>query len=240
MVTKDLGSSGTVGLEDAVGLGNADGPQGTVANQVLAKAGRPPWYRRRSWVVAGLVLVVVAVAVITDLPRRNTPRFRREDLAGFISGLGSEVAQCNAGLHDAIVAYEEATSPHPKVPTSTAASFVQDGIAACSFTNAGVVALGSQQAPRTLLTLGVGHLPSQVGLWAALDAFSALQDLKVIVAHPSDAAARSKYRAQVVALDRRRSVIEQMVARAQTLAGTKRASFPLTEVRGFTIVAARG
>lgn len=194
-----------------------------------------PWYRRRSWIVAGVVLFVAAIAVVTDIPGRNTASFRRQDLAAFVSGLQLEVAQCNAGLHDALVAYGDAAVTNSKVPTSTAATFVQDGIAACSFTNAGVVALASQQAPRALSTLAVGGLPSQLGLWAALDAFTTLQDLKVIVIQPGDSAARSKYMAEVAALDRRRSQIDQIVRKAEELTGAKRAALSLTEVSGFKV-----
>ncbi|MHB8504256.1 MAG: hypothetical protein ACYDEN_00805, partial [Acidimicrobiales bacterium] len=158
----------------AVGTGISNGVPG-VGVGVTAVAGgegsdRPPWYRRRNWVAAGLALAIVVASVVTDLPRRDTPALRRQDLSGFLSGIEDQVAQCNAGLHDALAAYHDALEPRPTVPVSTAAAFVEDGIAACSFSNAGVVALASQQAPRTLLTLGVGSLPSQVGLWAAYDA----------------------------------------------------------------------
>lgn len=197
-------------------------------------------HRRRGWVAAGVVVVVVAAAVVLDLPRRDSPALRRQDLSGFVTGLESEVGQCNAGLHDALAAYADARSVPPKLPVSTAASYVQDGIAACSFTNSGVVGLSSEQAPRTLLPLGLGPLPSQLGMWASYDAFSTLQDLKVVVAHPGDAAARSRYDAQVAALARRRAQVEQTVTRAQVAAGAPATGLPLTAVHGLTASSATG
>lgn len=193
-----------------------------------------PVSRRRRWLAAGVAAVVVAVCVVTDLPRRDTPALRRQDLSGFLAGLESGVGQCSAGVHDALGAYDDARLRPAELPMSTAARYVQDGIVACSFTNSGVVGLSSSQAPRTVMPLGVGALPNEVGLWASYDAFSTLQDLKAVVAHPGDAAARSAYEAEVTALDNRRGLVERIVVHAQALAGSPPTGLALTEVRGFS------
>lgn len=207
------------------------GGRGPIGAGLGSAAEEPvPWYRRRGWLVAVAVVLVAAIAVVVDLPRRNTPALRRQDLASFLSGLETEVGQCNAGLHDAVHAYNDATAVPRTLPMSTAATYTQDGISACSFTNSGVVALASQQAPRTLLPLGVAKLPSQVGVWAAYQAFTALQDLKVVIAHPSSATAVATYDKRIAALNAQRAAIEHEITSAQHLAGARPADLPLTQV----------
>lgn len=226
------GTSGTAGTSVTSGT---SGTSGTSRAHDLGGRERS-WHHRRTLLAAGAVVAVLGVSVLSDLPRTDTPALRRQDLAGFVTSLGAQVAQCSAGVHDALAAYGDATASPPKLPMSTAASYVQDGIDACSFINSGVVGLSSQQAPRTVLGLGVGSLPAQVGLWASFDAFSMLQDLKVVVAHPGDAAARRRYLAQVSALDQRRARVEQIVTSAEARAGAPRSDLALTEVLAYSVV----
>ena len=205
-----------------------------------AGPGRLPWYRRRSWLWAVAVVLIVAVAVVLDLPGRNTPALRRTDLANFISGLDTQVGQCDAGLHDALSAYRDAVLPRPKLPMSTAAGYTADGIAACSFTNSGIVALGSQQAPRTLLPFGVGSIPAQLGLWADYQAFTTLQDLKVVIAEHGAPAAIAIFDTRVAALDAQRSRVEDQIVRAEHRMGAKPSLLPLTDVSPLPVPAGGG
>lgn len=187
--------------------------------------------RRSYWWLAAVAAVALGVVVV-DLTTRATNDYRRSTLQSYFHTVDHDVAQCRTGLHDAVVAYVGAVTGTPPVAAGIDSLFTKQAIATCSFTNAGVVSLGSTQPPQAIGSPAVDHLAHQVDAWAYLDAFTLLQDLRVVIAHPGDTTARAAFAHEVAALHRRRARIEQLVASAERAVGAPVRPMHLTDVTG--------
>jgi hypothetical protein len=183
-------------------------------------------YRKAGWALLGAVAVLVAAAVVSDLPVSATAAARQADLRTFVGTIEGDIGQCSGGLGDAVTARQEELVG--KVAHSTVTTFITQAIAVCSFTDAGVVDLGGLQPPRSLVSLHLDALAPDADAWAYLYAFTTLQDLKVVETHPGPAATAS-YRHEVAGLDRQRAAIDALVARADRRLGV-RVSLPLAYV----------
>lgn len=159
--------------------------------------------------------MVAAVAVFTDLPTGATAHYRQQQVTGFLATVHRDVAQCNAGLHDAVAAYAAWQAGDGVASQSTAATFTRQAIAVCSFTNSGVVNLGNYQPPQAVASPTVDQIAPQVDAWAYLDAFTFLHDLQTLISQPSSAKDRRVASSELAALHARRTRIESLVLEAQ-------------------------
>lgn len=193
----------------------------------------PPRRRRGRayWWVAAVVVVAV-VAVVLDVTTHTTPDYRRSTLQHYLHTVDHDVAQCRTGLHDAVVAYVGTVTGTPTVASGIDGLFTKQGIATCSFTNAGVVSLGSTQPPQVIATPTVDRIAHQVDVWAAYDAFTLLQDLRVVIDHPGRQSARQAFAHELATIQRRRSRVERLVASAERAVGAPARPLALTAVTG--------
>lgn len=174
--------------------------------------------------------MVVAVAVAVDLPSPASSAYRRSQLTSYLSTVHGDVAQCNDGFRDALRAYIGWAAGTPGRTRAVTAIFVRQAIAVCSFTNAGVVNLGTTQPPRAAASSTVDEIARQVDAWAYLDAFDTLQDLKALVANPVSRAPRLAAQRGVTKLAARRGRIDRLVATAEREAGMSPRPFGLIAV----------
>jgi len=173
-----------------------------------AAAGRRTGARR--WWLA-LVALAAAVAALTDLVTHAGPDYHRAQLRAYLSAAAHDVAQCQAGLRDAVQAYSRWADGTPGADRATAAVFTRQGISVCGFANSGVVQLTSDQPGRPIASPAVDRIAPAIARWAYLDAFTFLQDLRVAIGHPRPAA-RARAERELAALTRQRE-------RAESLAG---------------------
>jgi hypothetical protein len=185
------------------------------------------WRGRRGWLIAASLVVVVAVAIVSDLPTHTTGTYRQKDLASYVAADNAQIAQCGAGTHDALLGYLRSTAPRPTVSRSLVTTFVNQAISVCSFADAGVVDLGSAFPDRVIASPVVDGIAPALDAWAYLDAFDLLQDLKVAVADPGDAAVRAKVVGDVAAADRQRRRVEALVEAAERQVGAPARPLPL-------------
>lgn len=174
-----------------------------------------PWYRKPTWWATGAVLTGLAVTVVLDLPRPATQAGRQADLRSFVASVQGDVAPCSAGLHDAMRAYDDALRRPPLLSVGIARRFVQDGIAACTFTNSGIVALGNAQPPRSLASEHLGPLAKESLLWASLDAEAALRQLGDLLAAPTNTSIYAALQRSLHTLAGARATVESQVRGAQ-------------------------
>lgn len=172
---------------------------------------------RRWWLL--LVVLAAAIAVVTDLTTHASPGYHRAQLRAYISGAFGDVAQCQAGLRDAVSAYTGWTTGAPDRTRSLATTFAGQAIAVCGFANENVVNLVSDQPARSIASPAVDKLAGQVGTWAYLDAFTFLQDLRSLIAHPASASARGKAEAELAALAAQRARVEALVEKVERAGG---------------------
>ncbi|HLI24482.1 MAG TPA: hypothetical protein VKU91_05975, partial [Acidimicrobiales bacterium] len=105
--------------------------------------------------------------------------------------------------------------------------FVNQAISVCSFADSGVVDLGNAFPDRVIASPVVDGIAPALDAWAYLDAFDLLQDLKVAVAAPGNAAVRAKVTADVAAADRQRQHVEALVESAERQMGAPARPLPL-------------
>lgn len=183
-----------------------------------------------AWVTGVVVAATLGAMVVTDLPVHASAGYRRQALRGYLATVAGDVAQCRAGLHDAVVAYVGATTGTPHVARGVPATFAAQAVAVCGFDNSGVVDLGTTEPLRTIAGPVVDRIGPQVDAWAYLDAFTLLQDLRAVMAQPSAAGPRAAFSQELAALTARRHTIEQLVATAQRSLGAPPRPLPLTDV----------
>lgn len=184
-------------------------------------------YRRAGrWLLAAVTACAV-IAVVSDFPLRASAGDKRADLKSYLSTVKGDVGQCNAGLHDAVTAYHDQLVG--KLSHAIATTYTEQAIAACSFTNSGVVDLGGVEPPRSLTSLHLDSFAPSVDAWAYLDAFTVLQDLKDVERAPGSAAAVAAYDHEVRLLDRRRKAITGLADRAEGEVGLTGSPFGLVQ-----------
>lgn len=186
--------------------------------------------RRWRWLWAGVAIAAAVAVGVVDFPVHATNSYRRATLAGYLKHVASDVAQCRVGLHDAVVAYVGSIVGKPAVGPGIPALFASQGIAVCGFDNAGVVDLGQTQPPRSISTQSIDHIAPQVDAWAYLDAFTLLQDLRQVIAHPHSRSARAAFASELHALSERRQRVRALVSAAEHDTGVRGNPVALTSV----------
>jgi len=166
---------------------------------------RTRWRRTRLPIVAAIV-VVVAVAVITDLPTHES--LASEQAAGnaLLTEVNNDVAPCAFSLNEANSIYRDklagtlTVSDRSRVP-----SLLQDDAAACSFTSDNINDLADIEEPGTGAGKYLALVVNLAQAWTTSDALGAIDDLITLEADPTKTAARNDLaaRQQLLSKDRR-------------------------------------
>jgi hypothetical protein len=133
------------------------------------------------------IVIVIAAAIITDLPTHESLAGQTTAGAALLSEVNNDVAPCAFSLKEADTIYRErlagtlSASDLSRVP-----SLLQDDAAACSFTSDNINDLADIEEPGT----GAGRYLSQVislaQTWTTSDALGAVDDLIALEADPHD------------------------------------------------------
>ncbi len=95
-----------------------------------------PWYRRRATLVAGVVAVVLAITIVTDLP---TPSSRADNLASaeaFVKEVNQDLGPCTLAVTQAIAMRRaQLDGTLSASDRASAASFLLDDAEGCSAAN---------------------------------------------------------------------------------------------------------
>lgn len=167
-------------------------------------------------ILAALVAVAAVAAItVADLPTRSTPAYRAHALAGYVAGIEGDVAECSAGVSDAVRAATGALRGAPDASVGMAGTLTQHAIAACSFTNNGVVDLAGLQPPPGTASPVTDAIAPSVARWVFPTAFTMLQALATVLDHPAARAPRRRFAAEVRLLQADRRRVEDLVGRAE-------------------------
>jgi len=194
-----------------------------------------PWYRRRGVLVGLGVAVVLAVAVITDLPSPASRATNIASAAAVIKQVNADIAPCAYSVSEAFTIYGDLTANsltadnRARVPT-----LLGDDQAACSLTNQYIFALSDIEIPGSASGRQLADVVSTVTLWATADALGAIDAIEALSTHPGDVralAALARYE-QLLASDR--AAADASMRSIDAMLDARIVSLNLPEVPGTT------
>ena len=168
-------------------------------------AGRPVrWYRRRAFLVAAGVAVVVGAAVISDLPARTSRGSDIQAESTVISEINTDVAPCVFSIHEALTLYTDESGRLSSADRAQIPGLLGDDQNACSFTNESIFDLSDLEVPGTSAGKEVGQAVNTVTVWATSDALAAIEAVQSLTSDPGDHETRAKLLAEerLLAADR--------------------------------------
>ena len=170
--------------------------------------------RWRSWRRVGLpvtavIVIIIVIAVITDLPTHPSLTAQRNDASGLISEVNTNLKPCVFALQEANTIFRQrlagtlSAGDRGKVPTLLA-----DDASACAFTSDNVNNLAAIEEPGTGAGRYLAGVVSIALTWTTSDALGALDDMILITHNQHSAQAASDLRGRNVRLatDRRQAL----------------------------------
>jgi hypothetical protein len=154
---------------------------------------KPPWYRRRATVVAGLIAVIVAVTVVTDLPQHASVASQIAGGTSVMKQVNADVGPCAFALNETFEIYRDekrhslTASEQSRVP-----ALLRDDQAACSFTDNSIFDLSNVEVPGSAAGKHLGQVVSITTLWATSDALAAIEAVQTMQDDPTNHAALSE------------------------------------------------
>lgn len=173
--------------------------------------GRPRrWYRRRSFLVAAGVAVVIAAAVVSDLPTTTSRGSDIQAESTVISEINTDVAPCVFSIHEALTLYGDESGRLSSAHRAQIPGLLGDDQNVCSFTNESIFDLSDLDVPGTSVGKQVGQAVNTVTVWATSDALAAIEAVQTLTSAPGDAQTRSKLLAdeRLLAADRDKATAE--------------------------------
>ncbi len=169
------------------------------------------WYRHRVFLVAVGVVVVIGVAVLTDLP---TPTSRANDAKGenaVIGEINADVAPCLFSVREAFTLYADETSG--RLSASNRAqipALLRDDQTACSYTDDSIFELSDIDVSGSAAGKQVSQAVNTVTVWATSDALGAIEDVQALSSRAADHKARAQLQVQLrlLAEDRAKATAE--------------------------------
>lgn len=190
-----------------------------------------PWYRRRGWLLAATVFVIVAIAVITDLP---TPASHASQIAAadaFIKEVNTDLAPCDYAIHEAYGFRADqldgtlSASDAARLPT-----LLRDDEMACSYAGPTISDLTSIESPGTVANEPLGEMLATATQWATFDALSAIDVIQKLIQQPDDG-----HEAMVLASDTVKLARDRVSARGSVLQAGVLLNVTLVEVDMTTV-----
>jgi len=147
------------------------------------------WYRR-PWVLATLALVViVAISVVTDLPRPITKAQDRASQNASIKEINTDLAECAFAVKESFSFYNMdvggklTSSDLGQIPT-----LLTGDETACSFASEPVYDLTNNlQVDDTKSGIHIDHMLSAVERWITDFALASIRDIQYLFNYPGDA-----------------------------------------------------
>lgn len=147
-------------------------------------------FKRVGLPALAIAAIVVAIAVVTDLPKHQTLASERVAAASLVNEVNSDIGQCAYAMTEAATIYRRWLDGNISASDrSEAPGLLSQDADGCSFTSDNIYNLASIEQPGT----GAGkYLSNVVGLavqWTSGDALGAIEDFGLLIAHPHDAQA---------------------------------------------------
>ena len=193
------------------------------------QAKRRPFFKRRSVLIIGAVVIFAAVSVVSDLPTHASRASQVASAEATISEINSDIGACSLGMKEAFTVLAGVTSNSlSAADRSEAPAVLSDDANACSYTNQSIVDLAGIQLP----TVGAGKYLNQAVLhtidWAFPDGRLAIADIDNLLLGTSVAKARSDLAVQEAHLNKDRQAVGSAVREAGHVLSTNLPAIPLT------------
>lgn len=176
------------------------------------------FFKRRSVIVAGCVIVVLIVTVITDLPENASLASQVPGDRTVVQQVDTDVAPCAFAANESFTLYSDVKSRSvSQSDLSKVPGLLSDDQNACSFTSDSIYELASDvdvPVPGSSAGKALGQLINTVTLWATSDALSAIESIQALTTDPSNASALRQLRKEETILARDRSQAEQQLSEA--------------------------
>ena len=200
-----------------------------VASKHIGSGSR--WYRRRSVLLAGAILVVLVITAITDLPNHLSRHSEATSDAAVINQVNGDIAACSYALKEALAIYAAAQDHSLTKPDSSKVPrLLSDDQAACSFTDNAIFELADIEVPGSPSGKHLNQMISTVTTWSTSDALAAIEDIQVLAANANDAKARARLRQSESYLSSDRAAAIAQLQAAETAVASPLPSLSLTRV----------
>jgi hypothetical protein len=166
----------------------------------LPEPDSPPvrWYRRRAFLVVIGIVVVVATAVISDLP---TSASRATDIQAettVIGEINTDIAPCVFAVDEALTLYGRQTSDTvSSAQRAEVPGLLRDDQDACSLTDQSIYDLSDIESLGGSAGDRVGDALNTATVWTTSDALGAIETIQVLSNGPN-----AKARAQLLKYER--------------------------------------
>lgn len=204
------------------------------ANRRLERAGwaaaAGPWYRRRSFLLAVGVVVLVGLAVLSDLPRHTSRTAQISAGSSIVNQINSDIKPCAYAVGEAVMIESglqagtlSATDRH------NAPGLLRDDQNACAFTDSAINDLANLEAPGSAAGNHLGTAVNIATIWASSDALGTIEAIQTLISKPDDASARSRMARfeQLMASDRAAALAQVAAAEKQLGVGLPPLGLPV-------------
>ena len=183
---------------------------------------RAPWYRRPWILVTSAVVVVAAISVATDLPRRITVP---QDVAAqnaVLTQMRGDARECAFAVKESFQLYQRfsAGTLNPSQLATTKTYIAEDEVP-CSFLGEPVYDL-TNNIQITLTAAGhhVDAAHTALDHWISGTALKAIEDIRQLIDDPSNAGLKANLDYQAHELDTERLHVLGDIAQAERILGT--------------------
>ncbi|CAG4931224.1 hypothetical protein AXFE_23580 [Acidithrix ferrooxidans] len=171
------------------------------ASPTVFEPGTKPWYRR-TWAIATIAILAIAIVVVSDYPRSATKADRSSQYQILQTTMWGQIQSCNASLADSIIAVTAIINKTSN-QLSTAKAIVSNAEPNCSpIGNSDLLDLASTSIPNILQNYHINVIVNSLGSWAFPDAAQILIDFKGILVNPKNTALLADIVSHQKAMDR--------------------------------------
>ncbi len=184
---------------------------------VPAPAPKKPFYQRRAFLVPGVLTVVLAVVVLTDLPQDSSRSAQITNDTTVMSEVNADIGPCSYALSESLTIYRDLASRSlTKAEQRQVPGLLTDDQAACSFTDDSIYQLSTITVPGSGSGRDLGQLVGTVTLWATDDALSAIEQVQLL-----DSDLSNRHALKVLAGDEKLLASDRAQAEAELAAADK-------------------
>ncbi len=172
-----------------------------------------PWYKR--W---ALWVVVLAAAIIADLPKPQSDTQKAAVVAAVLKEISTDVHPCEYAVSEAFRTFYDPVT-HDTLPAASrtfAHQYLSQDQQACSFVNTGIFGMSTITVPNSAAGRQLSAIIKTALEWCTSDANGAIADIETLVTQPGDRAALEDLatRERLLAADRAAAVRDIRAAEA--------------------------
>jgi hypothetical protein len=154
---------------------------------VQPPAPRPPWFRRRAALVVGALVVILAIAVVSDLPVHTSRAADISSERGVLSELNTDLAPCALAVRESLTIWgQESSHTLSAADRNTSTSLLRDDQTACSFTNQTIFDLSNIEVPGSAAGKDMGDLVATSVLWTTSDSLRIIEAVQSLMLNGND------------------------------------------------------